>query len=270
MKRRSFLVALVLLPSLARAEQKATPAELVTAAVENLAEIYAPRPGAEPRSFSTTLRVARAPMKELAGRSATIVYQAPDKLRLAAEVQDERYAVGRNGDEVWFHIPGKNWGVVGKPGLPKFASNPESVDVTAVPPFAFPEKAKVALLPTLCTFEEMPAETVQGIACRVVTARPTPATREAFRLPALEVDFAIPADGKLKELLPLRISARDGQKLDVAVELTGTKLETPWPSEKWSLAAEPDDKIETTAVAHFLRAAKSAMGSLGTSAEVAT
>jgi isopenicillin-N N-acyltransferase-like protein len=262
MNRRCFLSALVLLPAVAWADQKTTPSEIFTAAVENLASIYEPGVKTEPRTFSTTLRVVRAPMKEVAGRSAKIAYQAPDRFLLSADVGDQSYRVGRAGNEVWFHIPGKKWGVIGKPDVPKFARTPTSVDATPVPPFTLPEKNKLVLLPTLCTFEELPPETILGTACRVIVARPTDATREAFRLPALQIELAIPSAAGLKQCLPQRIAVRDGQKLDVAVELVDTKLDSPWPVEKWNLVAGSEDKIETTSVAPFIRAGRSLAGSL--------
>ena len=183
MKRRSFLFTLLLLPAVGWAETRVSPAELFTAAVENVAQIYAPAPGTDGRTFSTTLQVVKAPMKELAGRSAKLSYHAPDRLLLSAEVGDQRYAVGRHGDEIWFHVPGKNWGVVGRPDVPKFSNDPASVDRAPVPHFTFPQKAKLALLPTLCTFEEMPAETVLGVACRVIVARPRRPRRRACAFP---------------------------------------------------------------------------------------
>lgn len=263
MHRRLFLSALILLPVLTWAAEKPSASELFSAAAENLAEIYAPKPGGEPKTFSTVLRVVRAPMKEVAGRTAEVAFQAPDKFLLRANVQENIYAAGRAGEEVWFHVPGKNWGIIGKPGLPRFANNPESVDATPLPPFTFPEKAKLALLPTLCSFEELPAETIGGSAYRVIAARPTPATQEAFRIPAIQIEFAIPAANGLKTALPSRIAVRDGAKLDVAVELENSKFESPWPNERWKLVAESDDRIETTAASHFLRAAKSMAASFG-------
>jgi isopenicillin-N N-acyltransferase like protein len=265
MTRRFFLATLLSVAPLSLwADPRIAPAEAFTAAMENLAEIYAPKPGAAPQTFSTKLRVVKAPLKETVGREAHLSFQAPDRLLLSANVAEQTYKIGRRGDEAWFHIPDKQWGVIGRPDVPKFASNPASVDRTPVPLFTFPQKAKIALLPTLCTFAESPAETLSGAACRVVIARPTPATTEAFNLPAgLEIELAIPADAPTRELLPRRLAVRDGRKLDVVVELAETKLETPKPAEFWALTAGPGERIETTAVSHFTRAAESMIGSIG-------
>jgi Acyl-coenzyme A:6-aminopenicillanic acid acyl-transferase len=258
MKRRSFLLAIVLAPVLSLAEQRPAPAQAFTASAEALVDIYQPKHGADPKTFSTTIRVLRAPLKEAVGRDGTLAFQAPDRLRLSAFVDGSAHSVGRDGGEVWFHVSGKKWGVVGKPGVARFASNPASVDDTVLPAFEFAEKAKVALLPTLCTFEEKPAETVGGQSCRVIVATPTPATQEAFRIPALRIEFAIPRAGAL----PARIAVNDGRSLDVAVELVDARSDAPWPAEKWKVPAQDGDKIETTAVSHFVRFAESAIGGL--------
>lgn len=229
------------------AERAAAP-EAFTEAVQRLAGIIDPKAGAPAQTFSTKLHVVRAPMKEAVGREATVAYQWPDKLLLSADIDDSAYSVGRDGGQIWFHVSGKKWGVVGKPGVPRFAASPASIDDTVLPAFSLPESGKLALLPTLCDFAEGPAENVHGQNCRVITATPTEATQRAFKLPKYHLQLAIAESG-----LPARITVRDEDKLDVAVELIGTKLDAPWPADKWKIPAREGDHIETTAVAHFLR-----------------
>lgn len=249
------LVLSLSLSTFSHAEVRVAPDALFSSGVERLADVYAPRGKHAPRTFSTTLKVVRSSVKEAAERSATLAFQSPDKLRLAAEVDGALYAVGRDGQEVWMSAAAKNWGIVGKPGLPRFATNPASVDTTVLPPFTFAERAKLALLPTLCTFEEKAGETVQGRACRVVVATPTSATREAFKLPAVSIALAVPEPFGAGDV-PLRIAVSDGAKLDVVVELTDAKFSEPWAAEQWKIPTAPEQKIEQTAVGHFLRAAE--------------
>lgn len=260
MKRLAPFIVLSI-SSLAFAEVRPAPDEIFTQAVERLVDVYVPAKQREPRTFSTTLKVLRAPISEVAGREAALAYQAPDRLRLSAEVDGSQYALGRDGQEVWMHAAGKKWGIVGKPGLQRFSTNPGSVDHTTLPPFTFAERAKVALLPTLCTFEEKTPETVQGRACRVVVATPTPATREAFRIPALSISLAIPQPFEADDV-PLRIAVSDGAKLDVAVELADAKFAAPRAAAEWKLPAKEGDRVEQTAVSHFLRAAQAAASGL--------
>jgi hypothetical protein len=249
MKRHLLLLASVVwCPAVLLAGERLTPSEAFTEAAEKLAAIVEPKAGTPPQTFSTRLHVVRAPMKEAVGREATIAYQWPDKLILSAQIDDSAYAAGRDGGQIWFHVSGKKWGVVGKPGVPRFTANPASIDDTVLPPFTLPERQKLALLPTLCNFAEQPGETVDGQACRVITATPTIATRLAFKLPKVHVQLAIAETG-----LPARVAVKDEDQLDVVVELLGTKLETPWTAEKWKIPARAGDRIETTAVSHFVR-----------------
>ncbi len=250
--------------TVALADAHLAPADVFSSAIERLADVYAPRKQQAARTFSTTLTVVRSSVKEADGRKATLAFQSPDRLRLAAEIEGSQYAIGRDGQEVWMSVPVKNWGIVGKPGLPRFATNPASIDTTILPPFTFAERAKIVLLPTLCTFEEKARETVQGRACRVIAAAPTAATREAFRLPALTISLAIPEPFGVDDV-PLRVSVNDGEKLDIVVELADAKFSAPLPAEQWKLTAQPGQRIEQTAVGHFLRAAQAVVSGLGSS-----
>ena len=99
MKRRLFLLTILVAPALVFAEERLSSADAFTAGVERLAEIYSPKVGAEPRTFSTTLRVLRTPMKELAGRDVAVAFQAPDRLLLSADVNGGTYTVARDGGE---------------------------------------------------------------------------------------------------------------------------------------------------------------------------
>ena len=260
MKRRIFLLSLLAVPAFVFAEQRLSPADAFTAGVARLAEIYSPKAGSEPQTFSTTLRVLRAPVKELAGREVAVTFQAPDRLLISADVNGGAHMVARDGGEVWFFVPGKKWGVIGKPGVARFAGNPASVDATVLPSFSFPEKAKVALLPLLCTFEEHATETVGGSVCRVIVATPTAAAQTAFNVPAVKIELAIPEGGMA---LPARIAVSGVKGIDVAVELVNPHLEAPWPAEKWKMPAREGDRVETTAVAHFARFAEATMRAVG-------
>ncbi len=263
MKRLLLFVCFSLAP-FSWAKQRPAADEAFTAAVERLADVIAPRNHNAARTFTATLRVVRAPMKEAAGRTAALAFQAPDKLRLSAEVSGSQYAVGRDGQEVWMSSSAKNWGIIGKPGLLRFARDPASADHTALPPFAFPERAKLALLPTLCGFEEKPRETVQGRDCRVIAASPTSATRTAFKLPAITITLAIPEPFGTDDV-PVRIEATDGAKIDVAIEIADAKFTAPWTPQQWKIPAQPGQKIEQAALGHFVRAAQAVASGIGSS-----
>lgn len=257
----SLLAPFVVVPVFTFAAEKPSPAEAFAGCLDALVSICHPAKGSDLRTFSTKLRVVRSPLKEANGREATIAFQAPDKLQLSAEIEGSAYSVGRDAGEVWFHVSGKKWGVIGKSGVPRFSSNPASIDTSVLPAFEIPHRAKLALLPTLCTFEERPAETVGGKVCRIVVAIPTDATQRAFEIPAIRLEFAIP--DVAQPSLPQRIVVTDGKKLDVAVELLDSQFSAPWAPEKWRIPAREGDRIETTAVSHFARGFGAAIAGLG-------
>ena len=236
--------------------KKLDAADEFTAAAKKVAALLEPKEGAA-QTLSTRLHVVRAPMKEVLGREARVAYQWPDKLVLSTQIDGSDYALGREGGTVWFHVSGKQWGVIGKPGVARFAQDPASIDDTVLPPFTLPYQAELGLLPTLCRFEERAPEVVDGQPCRVIVAIPTAVTRFTFKLPKLRVELAIPESG-----IPARVAVMDDEKLDVAVELLDAKVEAPWPPEKWKLPAKEGDHIETTAVSHFARAGQAALTQL--------
>ena len=251
--KRIALSLWILFTSFASGDVGRSADEAFTAAVERLAEVYAPREQQAPRTFSTLLRIVRAPVNQVVGRTLTLAFQAPDKLRIAAEVDGVQYAAGRDGQEVW--MSAKHWGIIGKPGMPRFAGNPASIDTTVLPPFEFPERRKLVLLSTLCSFAEKPRETVQGRVCRVIAATPSAFTRAALKLPAVTITLAIPEPFGADDM-PVRISVNDGAKIDVVVELGDAKFSEPWSAGQWKIPAQAGERIELAAVSHFLRAAK--------------
>ena len=110
-----------------------TPAQLFSAAFNKLADIVDPPNGATPQTFSATLKVVKAEgwPKSVAGQTASFAYQAPDRLMVNATVDGKTYALGRNQQQLWIHAPAKKFGVVGVPGVPRFASAPDKKDTTS-------------------------------------------------------------------------------------------------------------------------------------------
>jgi hypothetical protein len=233
-----------------------SPADAFTAAFGRLADIYAPGRDAQPRTFSAKLQIARSSIAELRGHSAVLQYQAPDKLRIETGTGESFHAIGRDGNDVWFYSGAKKWGVIGRQGVPRFASMPGEADKTVLPPFSFPERAKVALLPSLCSFDERPVARVDGLDCRVIAATPTRAAQEALKIPAVTVELAIPHSG---DGIPRCIAVNDGAKFDLSVDLHILDPSLAHPS--WIIPAESGARVETTAISHFLRFAQAAVSS---------
>ena len=83
-----------------------TPAALLGEALQKLAALVEPMPGAAPQTVSATLRVSRGDgvPGSLQGRSLDFAWQAPDRLRLAAKIGDDSLLAGRDRAALWVQI----------------------------------------------------------------------------------------------------------------------------------------------------------------------
>ena len=231
-----------------------TPAERLGQALVKWMSIVEPGEAMPARTFTTHLDILKAEglPKELMGRSATFSFQAPDHLTLVAEYKGKTYSLGRDGQEIWLHVPDKKFGVLGKPGLPRFASAPDKQDTTRLGPLKLPlPKEQIGLLPLIMTVEALPGETVGDTRCFGLKVTPKPEAIQALKLPAGSISLWI----RESDLLPGRISYSDGKALNVELRLREPMLAEPFPAAKWKIPAGEEDKIETTAVGHLTRCA---------------
>ena len=263
MKTHRLILPLLLAASLARAQETATrtPVELFSGGLQKIAAIL-DAPGDTPQTFSTRLEILKAGglPKEINGKSITLAIQAPDRLLLSASYSGKTYSIGRDQQQIWFYAPEKKWGVIGKPGEPRFLSAPDKKDTTKVGPLKLPlPREQLALLPLLFTVTTSPAETIDGASCHVLTAVAKPEALAALKIPAGKIKLWL----REKDLLPARLGYSDGKDIDVEVALHDARFAPAWPADKWKIPAGKDDKIETTAVGHLTKFAEVALGSLG-------
>jgi outer membrane lipoprotein-sorting protein len=239
---KSFAYALLVLASCVHvhAEDARTPAHLFGDALRRITGLVEPAAqGGSPTTFFTRLDIVKAEglPKELSGQSAALALQAPDRVSLSFEYKGKTYAAGRNGQEAWVYVPDKKFGVVGKPGLPRFASAPEKRDQARLGPLKLPlSKEQLALLPLLTKVESGPGEQIEKHRCHVLTITPKPEAIEALRLP----------NGTLKlwvrdsDNLPIRMSYADGKGVNVELQLRDPRYNEPWPAERWNIPARPE------------------------------
>jgi len=258
MKLSRYYALALLLASLA-APRAAEPANdsnesmrIFSGALAQLVKIMVPPTNDAPRTFTTTLKLTKAGglSKELLGKSLEVAFQAPDHLRLAAEWGGTPYVVGRDGQELWVHVPGKRFGLIGSPDVPRFASAPDTKDTTPLGPLKVPiPPEQILVLPYLVDLELLPNESVAATGCRVIKATPKPEAIQGFHLPKATLQFWI----REKDLLPLKIAYRDPQQADVEIELANPQFSEPWAESKWKLNKNDGDKIQTIARSHISR-----------------
>lgn len=249
--RLSLLVIVPLLAIVARAEQAATtkPSVTINSMLQRVGSLVEPAEAA--KTFTATLRVAKADglPKEVTGATIEIAAQAPDRLGLVAKIAEHTVAVCRDGQELWAHVPEKKFGVIGKPGVLRFAEDPNSIDTTVLPPLAFPVSAsQVQFALMLTTMEAAPDETIDGERCSVVKiALPEKATA-LLKLPAGKLEFAV----RQADSYPARVRYSDG-KIDVEMIVERPRMEAAWPEKHWKIHPADGDTIETTAVSHLAK-----------------
>ena len=247
------LFALLVLPVAAQDSAPTNaPAELLRSALGKVFDIIQPADDAPAQTFSAELKVARGAglPREVLGRSLRLAYQAPERLAVTAEVDGETYALGRDGQQLWAHIAGKKFGVVGEPGGPRFKTAPEKKDFTRLPAFKLPVARDLVLMaPMLMKVESLPAETVDGTRCLVLRATPLPQALQVIRMPGGEWQITV----QEKDLLPRRVAYHEAGGLDILVEISHPALAAPAPDSRWKIPAREGDKIETTAVSHLLK-----------------
>ncbi len=205
-------------------------------------------------------REIRRTAKELAGKSATVGFQAPDRFTLTAEYRGETYSAGRDQQEAWIHVSAKKFGVVGRSGQPRFASATEKKDATRLGAIKMPlPREQLALLPLLMNLTSQPDEKIGDTECHVLSASPKPEAIEALKIPGGTVKLWV----RMSDSLPVRIGYRDGKNINVEVQLHEVEFSRPWPAEKWKIPARDGDKIEVTAMGHLTRFASVILSGLG-------
>ena len=263
LNRLTLLVLAVLLSvALVRAEDAPgkTAVELFSGAVQKLAAVIEPAADAPAQTLRARLELTRSEglPKELKNQGATLAFQAPDRLSLSASVKDRKLALGRDGQELWMYVGEKNWGVIGKPGEPRFLSAPEKKDKTKLGALKLPlPKEQLAFLPLFFNVTNGATETIDNVRCQMLTASPKPEAIDALKLPKGTLKLWI----RETDQLPARLGWSDGKGTDVELTLHDLSLGEPAPASQWKIPAKNGDKIETTALGHLTKFTEVALDS---------
>jgi hypothetical protein len=218
-----------------------------TDSVNQLLALFSPT---NQQTLSGTLEVVRAQglPSELAGMKWTGAVQFPDRAKVSGSIKKEALDIGRLGDEMWILQPGKRFGVHGAPGRARFSTAPDVKDASRMGPLALPvPPEQLAVIPLMFRAEEMPGETVDGSACRVIRATLAREAQAMLKTGPMVVTLALRAsDG-----LPIRIGYSDGRKTDVVVQVRGLRVETAWPEERWRMEVPEGVAVEKVAISHL-------------------
>lgn len=93
---------------------------------------------------------AEGMLEAVAGRSVEVTVQFPDHLSLNVEIDGNPYSFSRQADEVRISVPHKDLHLAGTNDVPRFSTDPDSLDVVALPQLAsLLPRWQLALLPAV-------------------------------------------------------------------------------------------------------------------------
>lgn len=195
-------------------------------------------------TIEAEIRIAEAEgiPKDLVGRSAKIAFQSPDRLKVSTVIDDHNYAIGRNRDRVWMHVPHKNLAIEGRNEIPRFSQDPESRLPVELEDFILPVKRwQLLLLPALVNAKKTEAG--------LLRFEPKKWVAKQLDLPQFAIAFD--SDSVLYE--------QDETRVLVDIE----SLAIDAPGEKhWDLPVAENEKIEKVALSHLDRFVTVALGNL--------
>ncbi|RYD70845.1 MAG: hypothetical protein EOP84_25955, partial [Verrucomicrobiaceae bacterium] len=134
----------------------------------------------EPSAHGTTgttatleLKQSKGVPKAIDGLKVEMAIAAPDRLWISTQVDRQPIELGRKGNQIWIWQPAKGFGVVGEPGVPRFAAAPEaSRDTTQLEPLALPfNRLLLPILPRLFSVEKGESEEINGERCHALRAK---------------------------------------------------------------------------------------------------
>jgi isopenicillin-N N-acyltransferase-like protein len=239
----------------ADAKADAEAGVVFSGAVDKLLGLVEPAPGQAGQTLSAKIKVVKAEglPREAQDATAAVALQAPDRLWVTATFGGDTYAAAQNGQEVWFHQPGKKFALLAKNGVPRFKADPSSVQDATLPPLRLPIsrlKIKLALMAVRAEHGG-PAEKVGADKCHVLNLTVAPTAAALVGGVASEVRAKLWV--RQADLLPVRLTFTDGNAVDVQIDATDVSLSAPWPDDKWALKPNKGDHVETVALTHLVK-----------------
>lgn len=188
------------------------------------------------------LEVAGMP-DELEDREIDLAAQFPARLKLETTIDGNAYRIGRDGETIWISVPHKKLAIEGANDVPRFTSDPGSVQPVRLPNFQNPiPRWQLALLPAVFRVEPEVREK------RQYRVRPRSFLAKLIGLPEdLVLSLKITDQGGLGE-----IAATTGDKrLRLAFESFGWVRKADVDGLSWELPLADGQKPERVALSHL-------------------
>ena len=236
--RQSFLLLLSLLASVGTSHAVDEQAyDLLGRVLHPYASLFA-EGGDEPRALTLAVKVETSQgfSMDLAGQSAEVSVEYPDKLKIRAPLLGEEYTVCRRGETLWVFPGSKVRALLAQPEIARRLPEPDRR--FQLKPFRLPVPQKqLVFLPVLFLAKLAPAETVEGIRCEVLDLRATPPLGKALGVQAWSARVWVDAQARLVRFLV----AGPGSQVTARVEKA--EFARTLPPETWVPSKEQEGDV---------------------------
>ncbi len=225
--------------------------------LQDVAAFVAPASGTSGQAIELKMEFEKATgsVKFLEDHPLMLRFQAPNRLFLAMDVNGP-VSLSTDGTKVWLHVPAKNMLIEADNSVPRFSTRPDSIKTVTIPELKLPVTgAQLAMVPLLFNMD------VKGSEAEGWTAKisPKPEAVQSLKIPAATLTAVLP-DAKG---WPQTLSYDDGKGNAVTLKLTSHKVSDSLPQSAWQPQSDSDDKVERVALAHIVKFAETAIGSIG-------
>ncbi|HXI73740.1 MAG TPA: C45 family peptidase [Verrucomicrobiae bacterium] len=265
--RRASLLLLVialtgLLPGCAWRYGRETPQGMLVGSLTQIHHAVEPPAGAGDRAVEARIKITEAKGigSGLEGREFELSFQPPDRLHVKVWIDQLEFQLGRDGQELWVYNAAKHFCLLGQPGVPRFNSQPDSIDHSRMKPLRLPvSEWKLKRVPMVLQMARLPDESVGTNLCHVIAATRRPHSRLARHLPPGQVQLWL----RSTDLWPQRIRYTNDSGVCVQVDFESLGYQSAPPPGQWEFRPGPEDHVQIVALSHLLNCLSARVALLG-------
>src|SRR5690242_20489949 len=144
LRRASLLLLIIaltgLLPGCVRRYGSETPQGMLDRSFTQIHAAVEPPAGGPERAVEARIKITEAKGigSGLDGREFNLEFQPPNRLHVKVWIDKKEFQLGRDGQELWVYNAEKHFCLLGKLGVPRFASQPDSMDNRRMKPLQLP------------------------------------------------------------------------------------------------------------------------------------
>lgn len=246
------LVSCLLLLSCGAAVAEEDSYDVLSKTIMPFLSVFAKDRKSDDRGFTLKVRIEQSTdlPKELAGATAEIALQVPDKLRLHGPLLGETFTLARDDEKVWIYPGVKARALLDAAVAGKELPSPEKKVKLGEFKLPFPEK-QLVFMTLLCKVKDVGSEPLDGIQCRVLDVTLMPELAEMLDAEGWVARLWVRPDYK-----PARLTlARKGW--NIVLRFDEVTFAKELPESLWEPSAEEAGdvlKLSPKEYSRFLRA----------------